>query len=188
MTKESLTVVHDGVADQRLVSLHDLGDVAEAETVRALDPNASEVGRRDERRDVLDGQPLILRVDEPAGSGRGSLDEAQRRDPERVAGGLDDLPQGDLTIAELLRVDLHLELPIAVTPDRDVATPETPSTAARSSSAPARTTGSETVSLESETIMTRFVDESGWSICEGRETPDSATWDSATRSATTCRA
>ena len=52
------------------------------------------VGRGD-RQDVLDGEALVRALDEAAGARRRGLDEGQRRDPQRVAGGLDDLGQRD---------------------------------------------------------------------------------------------
>ena len=90
--------------------------------------------------DVLDAEPLVRRLDESARARGRRLDEAQRRHPQRVAGRLDHLRQGDVAGAQLLRVDLDLQLAVPLAPDRRRwRRPGCPSAAAGSSSGRAPT-------------------------------------------------
>ena len=87
----------------------------------------------------------------------------------RVAGGLDDLAQRDVPVAQPLGVDLDLELPVALAPDRHVrhaghahqARPERP----------ARDHGlldrRERCPRRAPIISTRLDEDSGWSIVGG---------------------
>ena len=78
----------------------------------------------------------------------------------------------DARVAQPRRVDLHLQLPVALAPDRRRSRrPGRPSGAAGSSSGRAPTSRSGTASSsESPIIITRLVDDSGWSIIGGFET------------------
>ena len=114
-----LAALHDGVADQRLVVLDDVGDVAELEPA-VVDRDLREVVRLAEGQHVPDAEALVGAVDEaPGPRGRG-VEEGQWRHELRVAGRLDDLPQRDVAIAQARRIDLDLQLAVAVPPDGDV--------------------------------------------------------------------
>src|SRR4051794_33800262 len=86
------------------VPLRTVGDVAQPQRrpVDALDRDVAELVGAGDRRDVLDADPLVRGLDEAAGAGRGGLHEAQRGDPQRVAGRLDQLGQGDVVALQPL--------------------------------------------------------------------------------------
>jgi hypothetical protein len=94
-------VAEDGVADERLVVLHHVGHVADPQRLAvgqrlgAVHGHLGEVVGVDDGEDVPDAEPLVGGVDEPAGTGGGRLQEGQRRHPQRVAGGLHELVEGD---------------------------------------------------------------------------------------------
>ena len=88
--------------------------------MRAVDRHLSELPGRAEREDVLDGQPLGRPVDEAAAPRGGCVEVGERRDQLGVAGGLDDLGEGEAVLAQAVRIDLHLQLAIAQAPDRHV--------------------------------------------------------------------
>ena len=83
----------DRVADQRLVVLHHVCDVAQAQRRGAVDGHLREVTGGDDREDVAHLEPLLRRVDPAARAGSRRLEERQRRHPHGVAGRLDDLVQ-----------------------------------------------------------------------------------------------
>ena len=91
--QEAAPVIDDGVSDEWLVTLDHRRHVSEQQllVLRILDSHLGQVSRSADRRDVLDPKPLIGSVDEPSRSRRRCLDEGQRRHPQRVGGGLDDL-------------------------------------------------------------------------------------------------
>ncbi len=62
------SVVDDRVAEQRLVVLDDLGDVAEVDglALGVDEDDALELVLRDDRRDVFDGEALVRALDESA--------------------------------------------------------------------------------------------------------------------------
>ena len=74
----------------------------------------------DDRRLVLNGQTLVRGLDEATGARSRGFEVGQRRDPQRVAGGLDDLVEADVVFGERRRVDLDLELTLPLAEDRDV--------------------------------------------------------------------
>ena len=82
-----LAVADDAVADEQLVILDDPRDVAEPQSRLPFDGDLTERLRVDDRGNVLHGEPLVGRVDEPAGARGRGLQEAQGRGPGRVAGG-----------------------------------------------------------------------------------------------------
>ncbi len=73
------------------------------------DGHQAEVCRRLDRRRVRDGHPLVGTFDEPAGGHR-----------HRIAGGRHDVLQRDAVGAEPIRIDQHLQLPVALSPDGHV--------------------------------------------------------------------
>ena len=99
----------------------DLGDIAQRHCRRRiLHAYLGEVGRGPDREDVLDAEALAGGLNETAGSRCGRFEETQRRNPHRVAGGLDDLFEGDSLVPQLRGRDLDLELLLALTPDGNV--------------------------------------------------------------------
>jgi hypothetical protein len=119
---EAAAAVDDRVADQRLMVLDDLRDVAQAQVgAGVLDRDVRQGGRRRQPVEhVADLQALGRRLDEAAGSRGRRLQERERRDELGVARRRDDLVERDVLLAQAPRVDLHLQLLIALTPDRDV--------------------------------------------------------------------
>ena len=63
-----------------------------------------------EEGDVLHAEALVRGVDEAPGPGRRSLEERERREPQGVAGRVDDLAEGHAAFVELEGVDEHLQL------------------------------------------------------------------------------
>ncbi len=53
-----------------------------------------------DREDVLDADPLVGVSMNPPAPGRGRLDVGQRRYPQGVAGGLDDVLERDALVAQ----------------------------------------------------------------------------------------
>ncbi len=111
---------------------HDLGDIAEGKrlasdedstTVETLHGDLGKLLRRVDRLLVEDVEALVDRVDEPAGTGEGGLEESEGRHLERIAGGGDDLAQRHVARRQLAGVDQHLKLLVAKTPDRDIGDP-----------------------------------------------------------------
>ena len=163
-------------------------DVAEAQSFVPSSVTRTERLRRRDGRDVLDAEPLVGRVDEAARAGRRRFEERQRRDPEGVTGRVDDLVQRHVCCGQLRRIDLHLQLPVALAPDGHVGD------AGHAEQAGDDRPASEHRHLDrrqrlrtTPTISTRLVDDSGWSICGGFETFGSACA-CVMRSATNCRA
>ena len=81
-------------------SVHDVGDVAEAQRravvcVASIGTLARSSGV-DDRRDVPDAEPLVGRLDEAAGADHGAVGELQQPGVERVGGGLHDLVERHL--------------------------------------------------------------------------------------------
>ena len=110
------------VADERLGAVDDLGHVAEAQ-VPATAPrerHLGEVGRRPERLDVPDGEPLVGRLEEPAGPDHVGVGEEQDARVEGVGGRLHHAVQRDAVLAQLGRVRLDLDLLEPLAPDGDV--------------------------------------------------------------------
>jgi hypothetical protein len=106
---------YQGVADQRLVTDHDVGDAAERHRRGAAGlghRNLTQVGGRAERQHGLDRDALVRPFQEAARARRGPLQVAQRRDQLRVPRGLDDLRQRDVAGRQPGRVDQHLELAV----------------------------------------------------------------------------
>src|SRR5882672_879372 len=60
----------DGVSDQRLMPLHEIGDIADARG-RAAERHLGEGSHGGDRQLVTDAEPLVRRFDEAAGAGRG---------------------------------------------------------------------------------------------------------------------
>ena len=60
----------DGVSDQRLMPLHEIGDVADARG-RAAEWHLGKGTHGGDRQLVTDAEPLVRRFDEAAGAGRG---------------------------------------------------------------------------------------------------------------------
>ena len=121
--QETGTGGQDGVADQRLMVLDDRCHVAEAKGGTpglALDRDVREIRGVGDRKEMLDPEALVRRVDEAAGPRSARLEEAQGRYPQRVAGRGDDFLQGDVLVAQATRVDADLELAFALAPDRHV--------------------------------------------------------------------
>ena len=135
--------------------------------VVGLDRDLGELlGRRD-RADVVDAEPLVRGVDEAAGAGRRGLEEAQRGDPERVAGGLDHLLQRDAGFAAVApgRPAPAAGARAAPTPTT-LATPGTPMSRGRMVQR-ARTDMSierQLVGGQRRRCITRLDEDSGWSI------------------------
>ena len=106
--------------------LDDRRDVTEALGARralrstggGLEHDLGEVLRSLDRLDVLDADALGGRVEEAARARRRRLEEGQRRHPQGVAGGADDLVERHALCVEVRGVDLHLELLVALTPRR----------------------------------------------------------------------
>jgi hypothetical protein len=119
---EAGPVVADRVADQRLMVLHHRGHVAQPQGsgAGALHGHRGQVLGRGDGGDVLDPEPLVGGVDEAAGAWRRGFGEAERRHPQRVRGALDDLVERDPLASQPPRIDLDLELPLALTPDGHV--------------------------------------------------------------------
>ena len=93
--QESGTVLEYRIADQRLMVFDHRSDVTEAQLRALLERDLGQVGGAGDRRNVLDADPLVRRVDEAAGAGHRGFDEAQRRSPKRVGSRFDDLQQRD---------------------------------------------------------------------------------------------
>ena len=134
-------------------------------------------------------QPLLRGLDEAAGPRRRGLEEAQRRNDLGVAGRADDLVESDALFAQVLRVDLNLELLVTHAPDRDVrhsrhahqARPHHPPRDHRLLDRRRR------LSEASPIIMTLFDEDSGASSVGGFDTLGSAcAW--VSRSSTSWRA
>ena len=95
--------------------------VSRRRPARVLDRDLAQVLRAgDVVEDVADREPLGRGLDEATGSGHRSLEIADRRGDLRVAGGADDLVERDVLVAQLLRVNLDLDLLVAHAPDGDV--------------------------------------------------------------------
>ena len=119
--QQALGVVDDGVADERLVVLDDVGDVGQPQPAGAFDGNLAELlGIGDLVEDVANLQALLRRLDEAAGARNGGLEVAHRGRDLRVAGGADDLAQRDVLLTQPLGADLDLDLLVAHAPDGDV--------------------------------------------------------------------
>ncbi len=75
-------IVDDSVADQQLVVLNNIGDVAQADDSTAgilgLDPDLGKFVGGADREHVLDTEALVGRVDEPARPRRRAFEERQR--------------------------------------------------------------------------------------------------------------
>ena len=121
--------VHDRVADQRLVVLDHVRDVAEPHGRRQLGaapPPVPSSGTRARCSGVTRGRTwrtwsrwLAVSMKPPV-PGRRGLEEAERRDELRVAGRPDDPVQRDVLVAQALGVDEHLQLPVALAEDGHV--------------------------------------------------------------------
>ena len=121
---EAGAVADEAVADERLVVLDDGRDVAERQRRRAVVRGRSRTWARSSAERIgrmcWIAEPLLGVSMKPPVPGRRRLEEGQRRDPQRVAGGLDDVLERDAALAEPGRVDQDLELPLALAEDRDV--------------------------------------------------------------------
>ena len=104
---------------------HDVRHVGEPEpAVGAVDRHLPELlGVGDLLEQVPHLEPLLRRLDEPAGTRRRGFEEGQGRHDLRVAGGADDLRQGDPVGLQALGIDLDLELLVAHPPDGHVGHP-----------------------------------------------------------------
>ena len=104
-------VVDDRVADRRRGTLDDRGDVADAEgrAVALGDDDRFEIAGRADRRRVRDRETLVRRIEEPAGLQR----DAFTRGPHHVV-------DREVVGAQPIGIDQHLQLAIALPPDRDV--------------------------------------------------------------------
>ena len=71
----------DGVADQWLVALDDSRDISQCGRSGVFYGDLAEVLRLDDREVVLNAEPLVRRLDEPAGARRRRLQKGQRRNP-----------------------------------------------------------------------------------------------------------
>src|SRR5438552_11244092 len=69
---------------------------------------------------VPDIEPLVRRIDEAAGAWRGRVQVSERRGPHRLTRRLDHLLKLDALISQVLGIDLHLHLPVALTPYRNI--------------------------------------------------------------------
>ena len=130
----------DGVANERLVVFNHGGHIRKAFGRHAVEGDLAQVARLLDGQDVPDSEPLIGRLNPSAGAWRRGFEIAEWRRPQRVAGGLDNLRQRHLLIPQVCRIDLDLQLPLALAPDRDVGHALAgPSDGAQSSSGPAQT-------------------------------------------------
>ena len=104
-------VIDDGIANRRREAFADFGHVSETQwdTVTEGDHRTGEIFRLLDWRPVSHGQALVRRVHEAARTHNG-----------RVARRPDDRVEGDVVRSQHLRVDQHLELPVALSPDRHV--------------------------------------------------------------------
>jgi hypothetical protein len=119
--QEARILADDGIADQRLVVLFHLGNVTQEHGRSGVfDTDLGQVLRRSDGQHVLDAQALARRLDEPARAGGGRLKEAQRRHPDSVAGGLDDLFERDALVTQLRGGHFYLELLLALSPNGNV--------------------------------------------------------------------
>ena len=132
--QQAVSIGAEGISDQGLVIHDDVGDVTERLrrttrsdlALRILDRHLLQlVGRRD-RLLVEDVEPFVQGVDEPTGAGGRGLEEGERGDLQSVAGGPDDLVERDVRVAETLRIDKNLQLPVSEPPGRDVRDPFDP--------------------------------------------------------------
>jgi hypothetical protein len=122
---QARTVVDDGVPDERLMVLDQIGDIGQAD-LAAVAPDQvhmGEVTRRQDRRHVADGQSLVGGVDEAALGDDGSARELQDPDVECLGDSLHDLLEGDLVLGEPSGLHLDLQHLQALAPDRDVRHP-----------------------------------------------------------------
>ena len=126
----------------------------------------------DDRRDVLDAEPLVGRVDEPAGAGRRCLQEVSGETHSALPVVSMTCSSETFLSSQLLR-DRPGPAAAARAGPRWPRWPRRarPSGAAGSSSGPARRSRSSDSSFEeSPIIMTRLVDDGGCSICGGCDT------------------
>ena len=70
--------VDRGVADEGLVVLHDGRHVGQGQTGFARESHLGQVGRGLDRRDVADGESLVLGLHKTPGARRGGLEEGER--------------------------------------------------------------------------------------------------------------
>ena len=112
----------NGITDQELVVLPHLRDVAESEgwPLDVLDRDPCEVLRRRRDRHVLDPNPLVRRLDDPARARGRALLERQRAHELGVGGRVDHLLERHAVRTQTLRIDEHLQLLVAKTEDRHV--------------------------------------------------------------------
>ena len=114
------SALHDGITDERLMVFHHRGDVTQTLRFGVVDRHLGQVFRRRDGQDVPDAEPLIRSLDPPAGTRGRRFQKAQRRRPQSVAGGFDDLHERHAFGSQLVRIHLHLQLPLTPAPDRHV--------------------------------------------------------------------
>ena len=68
----------------------------------------------------MHAEPLVRVVDPASGTGGRAFQESQRRDPQRVSRGGNDVVLQQPRVAQPLRIDVHLQLAQALAPDRHV--------------------------------------------------------------------
>ena len=107
------------IADQRLMVLDQVRNLLEPQR-GALDGEPRHIARLCDGQHVPDADALVRGLDEAARTRDRGLEEAERRIPQRVAGRPDDLTQRTPVVAQLLGVDAHLQLALALAPDRHV--------------------------------------------------------------------
>src|SRR6185295_2344000 len=100
--------------------LDDGGEIGEMQIGPVFECDLRQIGRRPYRRNMLNADPLVWRVDETAGAWNGSFDKAQWRGPERVCCCFNHLQQRYARELQLLWVGQHLKLLFALPPYRDI--------------------------------------------------------------------
>ncbi len=122
----AVAAIDDGVTDHRRVCERHLGNFAQRhrlagqQQVGRRNGDLRHVFRRLDRHCMLHAQPLIVVIDPAAGAGRRSLEKGQRRHPQCIAGGGDDVGLHHARVLQPVGVDLHMQLPQALAPDRHV--------------------------------------------------------------------
>ena len=119
---ETRAAVDDRVADERLVVLHDAGDVADADGLATAlgHDDLGQLGGLEHRQDVVDVEPLVGGVDEAALADDRAARVLEDARVEGVAGRLHDLVERDALRLQQLRRhldDLHVD---ALAPDHRV--------------------------------------------------------------------
>src|SRR5262249_11921743 len=114
-----LLFADDGVPDQLLMAIQHMRDFANAHG-RAGHGYLGKRFRGSDRQLVTNIESLVRRLDEAAGTRRGRVQVGERRGPHCLTGRLDHLLKLDAVLLQVSGIDLHLYLPLALPPYRDI--------------------------------------------------------------------